>query len=55
MISDGLYTHASDVWAFAILAWELYASYSAGQERRDLSMPYHGFYNDGVNPLALII
>ena len=49
MISDGLYTHASDVWAFGILAWELYTSFTAGQDRRDLSIPYYDLNDDEVN------
>ena len=50
MILEGRYAHASDVWAFAILAWELYESYSAsGQDRRKKSVPYHFLQNDQVN------
>ena len=49
MILDGHYTHASDVWAFAILAWELYTSYQNGQDERQLSVPYPGLYNDEVS------
>ena len=49
MISDGLYTHASDVWAFGILAWELYTSFTAGQDRRDLSIPYYDLNDHEVN------
>ena len=48
IISDGLYTHASDVWAFGILAWELYASYENGQEQRHLSLPYFFLKNEQV-------
>ena len=48
VILDGHYTHASDVWAFAILAWELYTSYQIGQYGRKLSVPYHGLYNHEV-------
>lgn len=46
IISDGLYTHASDVWAFGILAWELYASYETGEEK--LSLPYSSLKNEQV-------
>ena len=49
MILDGHYTHASDVWAFAILAWELYTSYQNGQDKREFSVPYPGLYNHEVS------
>ena len=48
VISDGRYTHASDVWAFGILAWELYASYDNGHEWRHLSVPYFSLKNEQV-------
>lgn len=48
VISEGRYTHASDVWAFGILAWELYASYETGQEKRRLSLPYSSLKNEQV-------
>ena len=48
IISDVLYTHASDVWAFGILAWELYAYYENGQEQRHLSLPYFSLKNEQV-------
>ena len=41
MIQDNNYSHASDVWAFAVLAWELYTAFATGQEHRDYSIPYH--------------
>lgn len=48
-MSDGLYTHASDVWAFGILAWELYTSFTKGQDRRELSVPYCDLNKEEVN------
>ena len=45
---DGYYSHASDVWAFGILAWELYASYQYGQEERQFAIPYQSLDNDEV-------
>ncbi|XP_068675220.1 uncharacterized protein [Montipora foliosa] len=47
---DGYYSHASDVWAFGILAWELYASYQYGQEERQFAIPYHSLDNDEILP-----
>jgi len=52
VILDGHYTHASDVWAFGILAWELYTCYSGGQDRRELAVPYNGLYKDEVKIAA---
>lgn len=40
MIQDGNYTHASDVWAFAVLGWELYTAFATGQEFKEYSVPY---------------
>ena len=48
VISDGHYTHASDVWTVGILAWELYASYKTGQQIRAISLPYFWLENQMV-------
>jgi len=52
VILDGHYTHASDVWAFGILAWELYTSIVTGQGGRDSSVPFCNLENDEVNSRA---
>ena len=36
------------MWAFGILAWELYASYKTGQQRRAISAPYFWLENKKV-------
>ena len=46
---DGHYTHASDVWAFGILAWELYQSFQHGESNPLFSTPYFWLDNDQVN------
>ena len=40
MILENNYSHASDVWAFGILAWELYSAFASGQDKRGYSLPY---------------
>jgi len=55
VILDGHYTHASDVWAFGILAWELYTSFTTGQDGpRDLSVPFFDLERHEVNSRALL-
>ena len=48
MILENNYSHASDVWAFGILAWELYTAFATGQERKGYSIPYCGLAIDEV-------
>ena len=45
---DGCYRHASDVWAFGIMAWELYASYISGEDLR----PYYHLQEDQVKMIS---
>ena len=53
VILDGHYTHASDVWAFGILAWELYTSFTTEQNGRDLSVPFFNLEKHEVNSRAV--
>ena len=53
VILDGHYTHASDVWAFGILAWELYTSFTSGQDGRDLSVPFFDLKKEEVKSRAV--
>lgn len=54
MILDGHYTHASDVWAFGILAWELYTSFITGQDGREFSVPFCDLEKHEVNSRAVL-
>ena len=49
VILENHYSHASDVWAFGILAWELYTTYAVGQNDVLASLPYHNISSDKVN------
>jgi len=49
VILENHYSHASDVWAFGILAWELYTSFAVGQSDIRASLPYHSIGSDKVN------
>lgn len=48
VILENNYSHASDVWAFGILAWELYTAFATGQEGRSYSVPYCNLVDDEV-------
>jgi len=49
VILENHYSHASDVWAFGILAWELYSSFAVGRNDVRASLPYHSIGSDEVN------
>ena len=53
VILDGHYTHGSDVWAFGILAWELYTSFKAGEDERNVSVPFFELEKHEVNSRAM--
>ena len=55
MILDGHYSFASDVWAFGMLAWELYASFTTGYDKRCLSAPFYEVENHEVNSRSSLI
>ena len=54
MILENNYSHASDVWAFGILAWELYTAFATGQEHRDYSVPYWNLVAEEVSTLKIL-
>ena len=53
MILENNYSHASDVWAFGILAWELYTAFATGQEDKDYSVPYWNLVAEEVSTLKI--
>lgn len=48
MILQGHYSHASDVWSFGVVVWELYAALADGVRSREQTLPYFSITNDEV-------
>jgi len=52
VITQGRYSHASDVWSFGVVAWELYAALTNGARFRERTLPYFHISNDEVIPYS---
>lgn len=46
MITEGIYSYASDVWAFGVVLWELYAALAFRRKRSTLARPYYELEDD---------
>ena len=53
MIFQGRYSHASDVWSFGVLAWELFAAFSSGENLPERTFSYHDLLDHVVKRLTL--
>lgn len=50
MILQGHYSHASDVWSFGVVVWELYEALANRVRSREQTLPYFNITNDEVIP-----
>lgn len=51
------HSHASDVWSFGVVAWELFAAqtHSVKSLEKSLTLPYFDLTHDEVTPFSNII
>ena len=52
--APGRYSHASDVWSFGVLAWELFAAFYDSNIMPRQTIPYYNHTNDEVTPCKIL-